>query len=238
MANNTETTTVKTEFTDVITKKELVSSPVSATFSTIVTEASLIKTSGKMITTLYDEVFVDAVLYQAFTKNKLRPWENALEYEHFDTMYTNYQSLVNMIPKLCQQVQQLLEEADILTGRDLILWQEIETHVLKITQTKLHQRLCRPRHFHFKEMPLPPQPTASSSWTLATHWHSIQYTQSGEPMRCYECNSLSHFKWNCQLYVCPLCRQRQPGHAQKELSGPLLQWWDSRTLWYRRGGNW
>ena len=38
---------------------------------------------------------------------------------------------------------------------------------------------------------------------------------SGEPMRCYECNSLSHIKWNCQLYVCPLCGQRQPGHAQK-----------------------
>ena len=34
-------------------------------------------------------------------------------------------------------------------------------------------------------------------------------------MRCYECNSLSHIKWNCQLYVCPLCGQRQPGHAQK-----------------------
>ena len=96
MANNTETTTVKTEFVDIITEGELVSSPISATFSTIVTEASLIETpsiddqtNGKTITTLYDEVFVDTVSYQAFTKNKLRPWENALEYKHFDTMYTN-----------------------------------------------------------------------------------------------------------------------------------------------------
>ena len=37
-------------------------------------------------------------------------------------------------------------------------------------------------------------------------------------MRCYECNSLSHIKWNCQLYVCPLCGQRQPRHAQKNCS--------------------
>ena len=66
--------------------------------------------------------------------------------------------------KLHQQAQQLLEEANILTGRDFILQQEIKTHMLKITQTKLHQRLCRPTHFHFKEMPLPSsQPTASSS---------------------------------------------------------------------------
>ena len=88
--------------------------------------------------------------------------------------------------------------------------------MLKITQAKLHKRLCRPTHFHFKETPLPPsQPTASLSQTLTTCQHPIHYTQSGEPMRCYKCNSLSHIKWNCQLYVCPLCRQRQPGHAQK-----------------------
>ena len=121
MANNTETVTVKTEFVDVITEGELLSSPVSATFSTIVTEASLVElppTEGpineKSITTLYDKVFIDAMSYRAFTENKLRPWENALEYKHFDTMYTNHQSLSNTIRKLRQQAQALLEEADIL----------------------------------------------------------------------------------------------------------------------------
>ena len=70
MANNTETITVKTEFVDVITEGKLFSSPVSATFSTIVTEASLVEltpTEGpinkKSITTLYDEVFIDAMSY-------------------------------------------------------------------------------------------------------------------------------------------------------------------------------
>ena len=70
MANNTETTTVKTEFINIITEGELVSSLVSATFSTIIMEASLIETpsiddqtDGKTITTLHDKVFVDAVLY-------------------------------------------------------------------------------------------------------------------------------------------------------------------------------
>ena len=70
MANNTEITTVKTEFVDVITKGELVLSPVSATFSTIITEASLIETPStdiptdrKTITTLYNKVFVNAVSY-------------------------------------------------------------------------------------------------------------------------------------------------------------------------------
>ena len=101
MANNTETATVKTEFVDIVTEGELLSSPVSATFSTIITEASLIEVSipegqinEKTITTLYDKVFTDAMSYRAFTENKLRPWENALEYKHFDTMYMNHRSLV------------------------------------------------------------------------------------------------------------------------------------------------
>ena len=97
MANNTETATVKTEFVDVVTKGELLLSPISATFSTIITEPSLVEVplaegqiNEKTITTLYDEVFVNAMFYRAFTENKLRPWENTLEYKHFDTMYMNH----------------------------------------------------------------------------------------------------------------------------------------------------
>ena len=185
MANNTETVAVKTEFVNVVTEGGLLSSLISATFSTIVTEASLVKippTEGpinkKSITTLYDKVFVDTISYWAFTENKLRPWENALEYKHFDTMYTNHQSLVNTIRKLHQQAQVLLEEADILTGRDFILQQEIKTHVSKITKAKLCKRLRKPTQFCFKEMPIPPpQPQASSSQNLSACWHHICYMQ-------------------------------------------------------------
>ena len=120
-------------------------------FSNIITEASLtetlsdnILTDGKTITTLYDEGFIDAVSYQVFTENKLQLWENTMEYKYFDTMYTNHRSLVNTIWKIHQQAQQLLEEADILTGRDYILQQEIKSHVSKITRTKLWQRLYKP----------------------------------------------------------------------------------------------
>ena len=81
MANNTETAAVKTEFVDIITEGELLSSPNSATFSTIVTKASLIKTppidgqiNKKTITTLYDFVGMRYISYQVFTENKLRPW--------------------------------------------------------------------------------------------------------------------------------------------------------------------
>ena len=116
MANNTETVAVKTEFIDVITEGELLSSPISTTFSTIITEASLVEVppakgpiNKKTITTLYNEVFVDAMSYRTFIKNKLRPWENALEYKHLDTMYTNHWSLVNTIRKLCQQAQAFLQ---------------------------------------------------------------------------------------------------------------------------------
>ena len=170
MADNTEITTVKTEFVDVLTEGELLSSPVSATFSTIITEASLIETpptdgpiNEETITTLYNRVFIDAISYQAFTENKLRPWENALKYKHFDTMYTNHQSLVNTIGKLHKQAQMLLEEADILTGRDFMLRQEIESHVSKISKTELRKRLRKPTLFHFKETPAPPPPTQSTS---------------------------------------------------------------------------
>ena len=131
-------------------------------------------------------------------------------------MYTNHRSLSNTIRKLHQQAQALLEEADILTGRDFILRQEIETHVSHITKAELRKRLHKPTLFRFKETPIPPpQPQTSSSLNLSARRHRICYMQSGEPMRCYECNSLSHIKWNCQLYVCPLCGQKQPGHAQK-----------------------
>ena len=223
MAGNTEITTVKTKFVDVLTKGELLSSPVSAIFSTIVTEASLVEvppTDGPIneeaIATLYNRVFIDPISYRAFTENKLRFWENALEYKHFDTMYTNHRSLVNTIGKLHKQAQMLLEEADILTGRDFMLRQEIKSHISKISKTELRKKLCKPTLFHFKETPAPPPPTQStSSLNLSARRHHICYPRSGEPMRCYECNSLSHIKWNCQQYVCPLCRQRQPGHAQK-----------------------
>ena len=97
MANNTETVAVKTEFVDVLTEGELLASPISATFSTIVTEVSLVEIppmdgpiNEEAIATLYNRVFTDAVSYRAFTENKLRPWENALQYKHFDTMYTNH----------------------------------------------------------------------------------------------------------------------------------------------------
>ena len=163
MANNTKTVAVKTEFVDIVTEGELLSSPISTTFSTIVTEVSLIEvppTEGpineKSITTLYDKVSIDAIFYWAFTENKLRPWENALEYKHFNTMYTNHWSLVNTIRKLCQQAQALLEEADILTGRDFILQQEIKTHMAKITKAELCKRLHKLTQFCFKEMPIPP----------------------------------------------------------------------------------
>ena len=171
MAGNTETTTVKTKFVDVLTEGELLSSPISVTFSTIVTEASLIEVpptnkpiNKEAIATLYDRVFTDAISYRAFTENKLRPWENALEYKHFDTMYMNHRSLVNTIKKLRQQAQALLEEADILTGRDFMLQQEIETHVSHITKAELRKRLRKPTLFRFKETPIPPpQPQASTS---------------------------------------------------------------------------
>ena len=85
MAKNTETVAVKTEFVDVVTEGELLSSPASATFSTIVTEASLVETppiegqlNKKSITTLYNEVFIDTISYRAFTENKLRPWEHII----------------------------------------------------------------------------------------------------------------------------------------------------------------
>ena len=79
-------------------------------------------------------------------------------------MYMNHQSLVNTIKKLHQQAQTLLEEADILTGRDFMLCREIKTHVSKITRTELCKRLRKPTLFRFKEMPIPPpQPQASTS---------------------------------------------------------------------------
>ena len=131
-------------------------------------------------------------------------------------MYTNHQSLVNTIRKLCQQAQLLSEEADILTARDFISWQEIKTHVSRITKVKLCKRLHKPTHFCFKEMPIPPSQPQASSWQILTnHQHPIHYTRSGELMRCYECNSLSHIKWNYQLYICPLCGQREPRHVQR-----------------------
>ena len=108
-------------------------------------------------------------------------------------MYTNHRSLSNTIRKLRQQAQALLEEADILTGRDFILRQEIETHVSHITKAELCKRLHKPTLFHFKEMPIsPPQPQASSSLNLSAQRYRIRYMRSGEPMRCYECKFFAH----------------------------------------------
>ena len=90
-------------------------------------------------------------------------------------MYTNHRSLVNTIKKFCQQAQALLEEPNILTGRDFMLRQEIETHVSKITRSELCKRLHKPTLFHFKEMhiPLSPPQASTSSLNLLAHQHRI-----------------------------------------------------------------
>jgi hypothetical protein len=94
---------------------------------------------------LYDDTFPTLEDYREFTVNCLVMWGNTMEYKLFDSLYINHRNNTCTIKKLQEQTMALLEEANKINDRDLMVRQEIESHVGTMTRTYLHQRIRKPQ---------------------------------------------------------------------------------------------
>jgi hypothetical protein len=111
----------------------------------------------------------------------------------------------------------LLEEANKINNRDLMIQQEIESHVGAITRADLRQRHRKPQRVRMVTSPIPlpgpsRRPDNSHRATYSRNYTRPQY-------QCFQCGDPTHFKWDCPLYICQTCDQVAPGHAPRACRG-------------------
>jgi hypothetical protein len=82
-------------------------------------------------------------------------WGNTMEYKLFDSLYINHRNNTCTVKKLWEQAMALLEEANKINDCDLMVCQEIESHVGTITRTDLRQRIRKPQRVRVVTSPIP-----------------------------------------------------------------------------------
>jgi hypothetical protein len=107
------------------------------------------------LVTLYDETFPSLEDYREFTVNRLVMWGNTMEYKLFDSLYVSHRNNVRTVKKLHKQAMALLEEANKINDCDLMVPQELESHVGIITRTDLRQRIRKPQRVWVVTSPVP-----------------------------------------------------------------------------------
>ena len=139
-----------------------------------------------------------------------------MEVKYFDALYNNHRQTTETMRKLRLQAQAILEEADKMQQRNSLVKKEINRHVATIANSELRKRLSYPR----KVYPRPPLPFVRNTFPLSL---SNQRTSNLAPhifpsrsLRCFECDSPNHLKWNCPHYRCRFCKQMTPGHSQRD----------------------
>jgi hypothetical protein len=109
------------------------------------TPSPLPEQTRRGLITLYDDTFPTLEDYREFTVNRLVMWGNTMEYKLFDSLYINHRNNTCTIKKLREQAMALLEEANKINDHDLMVRQEIESHVGTITRTNLCQQIRKPQ---------------------------------------------------------------------------------------------
>jgi hypothetical protein len=152
------------------------------------------------LTTLYDTTFSTLEDYCKFTVNRLVLWGNTMEYKLFDALYISHQNHTRTIKKLQEQAMALLEEANRINERDMMIQDEIESHVKTITKSDLRQRIKKPQRVQVVTSPtLLPGPSQQPNYShLATYGQNSSHRQ----YQCFKCGDPTHFKWNCPFYKC------------------------------------
>jgi len=127
MAETNPTTT--NEFTDVITESSTIPniSPNSPEFVTVTTETTIITSSSsessendseletpRNLIKQYDELFTTPEEYNKFVEQKLTPFKETLQIQHFNLHYYRHRNDVHNIRAKRNAAQKLLEEADRL----------------------------------------------------------------------------------------------------------------------------
>ena len=240
----------KKEFTKVITDSDFTSTPTphSREFYSILTKPPSL--TLKLLFPLFytptslnimTKMFPTLELYKNFMDRWLGIWEHDLQVKYFDSLYCHQWATTNSIKILCDQVQKLLEEANQLQERKHSLRREINHHLHTITQPKLCRHLYNP----YKVQPWPTiptvRPTQPISSTSRPTLHSNPNPKKQTVFWCFQCDSLTHIKWNCPQYHCWYCKDVAPGHLQQNCPKKRIWtlWW--QTLWtlrYQRRRRW
>jgi hypothetical protein len=129
-------TVVKDKFTEVITEGTLSPTAKPNNWNVVITEKTLLdamrtpsplpELTRRGLVTLYDETFPSLKDYREYTVNRLVMWGNTLEYKLFDSLYIHHQNNIRTVKKLREQAMALLEEANKINNRDLMIRQEID----------------------------------------------------------------------------------------------------------------
>jgi hypothetical protein len=138
-------------------------------------------------------------------------WGNTLDYKLFDTLYMTHRYYSHTIKRLQEQAMALLEEANKINERDMMVRHEMESHVQTITRSELRQRIKKPQQV---QVIVPPTFLPSTS-RQSNNSHHATYGQNYAQRQylCFECRDPTHFKWSCPFYTCQTCNQTAPGHA-------------------------
>ena len=223
MPSTHSTPILKKEFIKVITNSDLTPTPIpSCKFSSTLTKTSLLNTKTPISPILhanlikyYNQMFPTLESYKNFMDCRLGIWEHDLQVKYFDSLYHHQWATTNSIKILCDQVQKLLEEANQLQERKHSLQWEIDHHLHTITQPKLCQWLYNP----YKVQPWPSIPTAQPTQLIPStsrpNLCSNPNPRKWTVLCCFQCDSLTHIKWNCPQYCCQYCNDMAPGHSQQ-----------------------
>jgi hypothetical protein len=140
-------TIVKDEFTKVLTEGTLSPTTKPTDWNVVITEKALLNAMKTLspppeeiwwgLAMLYDTTFPTLEEYRKFTVNRLVLWGNNVEYKLFNTLYVNHWNHTHTIKKLYEQAMALLEEANRINKRDMMIQHEIESHVRTITRSDL-----------------------------------------------------------------------------------------------------
>ena len=105
---------------------------------------------------------------------------------------------------LRRQAQLLLEMANSMQGSHNRQVKHLQYHLTTIDHPGLRRALSKPRRIS-----LPSQNTTIREVRNPSY-------RSVNTFRCFQCGSEDHFKWACEQYTCPFCRNNAPGHAQRD----------------------
>jgi ribosomal protein L37AE/L43A len=228
-AAQTVLTIVKDKFTEVLTEGTLFPTTKPTDWNVVITKKALLKAiktpspppeeTWQGLATLYNTTFPTLEEYRKFTVNHLVLWGNTMEYKLFNTLYVNHWNHICTIKKLWEQAMALLEEANRINERDMMIWHEIENHVRMITRSDLRQQIKKPQRIQVVTSPTPlPGP---SWWPDYSHLATYGQNYSRRQYQCFQCGDPTHFKWDCPLYTCQTCNQTAPGHVPKACQGHI-----------------
>jgi hypothetical protein len=128
-------TVIKDEFAEVITEETLSPTNKPTDWNVVITEKALLKAMRTPsppeeirhdLATLYENTFSTAEEYREFTVNHLIMWGNTLDYKLFDTLYMTHQHNSCTVKKLSEQAMALLEEANKINKRDLLVRHKLQ----------------------------------------------------------------------------------------------------------------